>query len=1087
MSLRLALALAAVLAAACDASSDPPADVARIEIGPAAVALIGAGDVRPIAAQAFDADGEPVEVALEWRSSRESIVTVDANGQVTGHALGASSVTASIGDLVTTPVFVTVIEVAPGVVVLDDARIVEPPRVVDPDVDEDLDAELEAVLRMAQPAPGTRLLGRESIPIGGEVLSAIAEGETSRVRLRMVPLAELVTGARLDEVMDGAAIPAEIPEALAEAYDIEEIDGELVFTPKPGARLPAPAPALALAPGGGGGGTTTIDLPPIGTCETAGSALPISLGQLPTFTAKIDSTYQLVYDTTTGKKRLVALGEASAKLQLNLVVNVDALVSVECTLKLYSKVFKAPGWAGLILAGELVGGEAFELEGRINAFNAGAEVAFESKARFEIGIDCLGDECDMVKTITPESKTTVRWLFPSLGQIRIDPSFFAYGFVGLKLGATLLEKLRIETVKLKAGGKLEASLSLEALQTEPDQDPDYRSSYKLSALAEIGAGKRVTGLLAKLGIVKFNALKLTLSSPLGTSPKGSVTASRGSFAVADLVRFHVQLDPASVEFPFVGYNVEKVRILHKRTGSLAPVEVATIDAAAGQVDFDLTWTADVSSIEAGATFFAFVDTMLPSGVDLELAQAVVVPAAPGGEACLPPAGKSYCATPVVGDILALTESGNLLLRDGVGYRTIIDGVSALLPAGLAGKDMNEAGEVLVDHLVPDPSPGGTTLRAVSVLAGAQLTRVATEQASLEVSGVAINDAGDVAVATERDATALEDQALDRSTMAIGMIARRDGEGVYQRQIYPGGEFEERRVVAISDSGTGLGALTTHASDGSGSSFSTFLALPGGATSVPGFPDTAGPVAINVHDEIVASDAHVWFAGDGVVSQLPDVSGQNAVPLLDLNDDGVIVGTADLGGGAFTGAMWIGPAATPVALTSLVHPDGEWRIEMAKHINNAGVISAIGASVATGLTSVLLVPATRANLSISIIAPAEVPPEAAVTYAVNLRNFGPAPTSDLRAEFSLPTGFTVVGTTGWQQCETIGTTVTCRASSLASGEQRAFLVDVLAPLGEGEFTVSARVLSGTSDPDFADNERTATTIVTAPGRQSSFRR
>ncbi len=69
-------------------------------------------------------------------------------------------------------------------------------------------------------------------------------------------------------------------------------------------------------------------------------------------------------------------------------------------------------------------------------------------------------------------------------------------------------------------------------------------------------------------------------------------------------------------------------------------------------------------------------------------------------------------------------------------------------------------------------------------------------------------------------------------------------------------------------------------------------------------------------------------------------------------------------------------------------------------------------------------------------PAAATPDVPLTYAVNMQNLGPSVAENVRAELSLPEGFVLVGSIGWQQCTTSLTTVTCSASAISSGEQRA---------------------------------------------------
>jgi uncharacterized repeat protein (TIGR01451 family) len=120
-----------------------------------------------------------------------------------------------------------------------------------------------------------------------------------------------------------------------------------------------------------------------------------------------------------------------------------------------------------------------------------------------------------------------------------------------------------------------------------------------------------------------------------------------------------------------------------------------------------------------------------------------------------------------------------------------------------------------------------------------------------------------------------------------------------------------------------------------------------------------------------------------------------------------------------------------------------------------------------------------DLELDIVAPATATPEGGLTYAVNLHNKSNANANDIRAEFFLPEGFTVLDTQGWSGCVTVLTTVTCKASSLAANERRAFLIDVKAPASVGEYVVSARVSSAERDTNSSDNFDTGVTSIVEP--------
>ncbi len=1047
-----------LIAAACGGSNDdsPPVDgeIARIEISPASVMLTREGDQHALVAQAFAADGTPIATDVTWASSRPA-VDVDAAGTITANqAVGASQLVASAEGVSSSPALVTIVTVAEGVTVISDGDVVELPHALD-GAAEDLDAPYEATLRGAPPAPGTLVLGGEGVSIGGEVVSSVAEGENSRVTLKLVPLPRLIAQAALDETIDGTPITPDVPPELAAAYDITFVDGTYSYTPKRDSKRAFIAPAPTAG---------SFSLPPIGACETSLPSLPISLAGLPQFSAKLEPTFQVTYNTVEEVQRIIVKAEPSFKATIGLVVNVDATFGLECKSPLYSKLLKFPGWAGLILSGEVEAGIAFELEGKINVVNAGVELSTESTSKIEMGIECLAGNCSLVNKIGDLTNTNkVQWVVPSLGQIRFEPAMFGGGYAALKLGATLIKQARIEMVKAKVGGKYEASLAPATLQTE-DTDPDYRSSYQLSILGKVGAGKKLGGLLAKLGVAEFIPLELSTSVPLAASPKGTATSSTAVFVAGDVVTFKVQLDPTSIALPGLGYNVKRIKILHKRGSDLIPIEIATIEAAVDQVDFDLSWTADVASTTAGNKFFAFVETVLPSIVDLELAKAL--PGLGGAGACAPLGNGTHCVEDVDPfHVPEIISRNNLVIESRGVFK---DGVELSLPAGFFARALNDNDELaglLGDDVVVVKN--GVVTSAIAVPPG------------LLVGPISINNRSEVAFGF-----LVEDPDADTELHGTA-IRRRDAAGVAQPVEFltaPGG-FRHTLGPLLNDQG--VLAFTAVNDDGIGSPFilrdgtTSQVPITGFVPTIVSMDATGSDLVGNTTVEVpgVSSRSRGFRRVGGVVSLLPLLSGADENRVVGVSGD-LIVGTQCCIENTDTKALfWIGPNATPHPLSDLIDTTATGlTLTDALAMSPNGVIIALANNAQQSNKVVRLTPTTSANLAVEIVAPPSVSPNGDITYGVNLRNFGPTAAADVRAEFTLPDGYALVDAIGWETCTTTLSTVVCRAAELASGEQRAFLVTVVAPAEAGVSTVLARVTSATHDRDYTNNERQATTEV-----------
>ena len=74
--------------------------VSAVSVSPAADTLVAVGDTVRLAAEAVDANGHQIaDASFEWSSSDESVATVDDAGLVRGRSEGATTITATTGDV----------------------------------------------------------------------------------------------------------------------------------------------------------------------------------------------------------------------------------------------------------------------------------------------------------------------------------------------------------------------------------------------------------------------------------------------------------------------------------------------------------------------------------------------------------------------------------------------------------------------------------------------------------------------------------------------------------------------------------------------------------------------------------------------------------------------------------------------------------------------------------------------------------------------------------------------------------------------------------------------------------------------------
>jgi hypothetical protein len=92
------MVLLAVAGCGGDGQTDP-SDVADITLDNDAVVLAAAGQTRQLNATTLDADGNTINVQVEWSSSDPEIVTVEGDGLLVGQGPGTAEVTASVGSV----------------------------------------------------------------------------------------------------------------------------------------------------------------------------------------------------------------------------------------------------------------------------------------------------------------------------------------------------------------------------------------------------------------------------------------------------------------------------------------------------------------------------------------------------------------------------------------------------------------------------------------------------------------------------------------------------------------------------------------------------------------------------------------------------------------------------------------------------------------------------------------------------------------------------------------------------------------------------------------------------------------------------
>ena len=94
---RFQAAFLAALLTGCGSLPTTDEGVAFLEIVPPATLTLEVGATVQFLARALDRDGQPIDVAIIWRTP-DSTISVDATGLVTGLSAGPGRVQAAVGE-----------------------------------------------------------------------------------------------------------------------------------------------------------------------------------------------------------------------------------------------------------------------------------------------------------------------------------------------------------------------------------------------------------------------------------------------------------------------------------------------------------------------------------------------------------------------------------------------------------------------------------------------------------------------------------------------------------------------------------------------------------------------------------------------------------------------------------------------------------------------------------------------------------------------------------------------------------------------------------------------------------------------------
>ncbi len=407
-----------------------------------------------------------------------------------------------------------------------------------------------------------------------------------------------------------------------------------------------------------------------------------------------------------GVERFIVRAKPTIKIEggVNVVAAFEG--KVECKADLF--VFRVPvgGPLALIIGGLVPVGVGIEAGGKITLATMGIGSKVELIADAKAGFSCVGGgfDCNLETglDIAPP-KFTPTLNAPSIGDVRLEPKFSAFGFVDASVGNPFFKSLRFNFIKIKASADLLGSFALKQSQLA---DPLYKSDYKLQLKAGVTAGSNLSEALRLFGLFSINAVELAITTDIAKSPgalvTGAVVADKDTFVTGDTVNFTVKLDPATVDFlPVIGpYNVKKIQLVRDQTGS--PTVVGSLDAAPGQTVFNIAFTAPNAG--TASQFSAFVVTTL---LPLDLLALEV-----GGASVAAPAAPPVLIETVGGDFpqLAMDANGNAIAvwvqyEDGIARASLRTSryVAGIGWGAVQRIDTDTLGEVDIPQIAMDAS------------------------------------------------------------------------------------------------------------------------------------------------------------------------------------------------------------------------------------------------------------------------------------------------------------------------------------------------------------------------------------------------
>lgn len=527
-----------------------PTSVGSVVVDKPALFLPGGGQAAQLAAQVLDPQGAAASASVSWSSSAPDKVSVDAAGRVLALAIGSAQIVAQAGGVRSAPTLVVVAQPLAGALLVSDAQVVAvgTPLRLAPGAAAGVGTEYEVTLTgVATPALGSLMIAAETAPVAGKVVATRTDATGLVVTLALVPLPQLFSAYDIRFDIDLSAFGFEpVPDrAAARARSTVWSAAERARALARDRRLDVFEPFKAW----------DCDA----TIKAKLLAAPISLS--------LDNKLHLVLEDRPGHSKHAL--EGSADIVGSAGIKVDAGFEAKGECKAQGQI-KLPvfGWFSAIVMPAVRFGIGAELKSEVllvqGELSGTGKIGFEAVLGWECGgavAGCRG--LDQVK-LTDNFKATSK--IPSENDMRAKISGQFYAIAGLD-AAILFGALNAEIVEARIGPKQSFDLGFEEDQAAR---PDFAASYELTLDGVIEPGSALQKAIEAVVGDDSTAVSLqaAFTSKIAESPKGVLSVSKTQVRPDAAVDFSVDLDPATVAYGPLGYNVTGVELYRRREGEV---------------------------------------------------------------------------------------------------------------------------------------------------------------------------------------------------------------------------------------------------------------------------------------------------------------------------------------------------------------------------------------------------------------------------------------------------------------------------------------------------------------------------------------